>query len=54
MSVKVAEINDIPAALPISETDDEREKLIREAAEENTSVDENLLNETEEEDFPDT
>jgi len=51
MSVKVAEINDIPAALPISETDDEREKLIREAAEENTSADENLLNETEEEDF---
>jgi len=51
MSVKVAEINDIPAALPISETDDEREKLIREAAEENNSGDENLLNETEEEDF---
>ena len=51
MSVKVAEINDIPAALPISETDDEREKLIREAAEENTPANENLLNETEEEDF---
>ena len=51
MSVKVAEINDDPAALPISETDDEREKLIREADEENTSADENLLNETEEEDF---
>lgn len=51
MSVKVAEINDIPAALPISETDDKREKLIREAAEENIPADENLLNETEEEDF---
>lgn len=51
MSVKAAEINDIPAALPISETDDEREKLIRQIAEENTSADENLLNETEEEDF---
>lgn len=51
MSVKVAEINDVPAALPISETEDEREKLIREAAEENTSADENLLDETEEEDF---
>ncbi|MDQ3178932.1 MAG: hypothetical protein M3Q33_00270, partial [Acidobacteriota bacterium] len=31
--------------------DDEREKLIREAAEENTSADENLTFETEEEDF---
>ena len=51
MSVKVAEINDIPAALPVLETEDEREKLIREAAEENNSADENLLNETEEEDF---
>jgi len=48
MSVKVAEINDIPAALPISETDDEREKLIWEAAEENNWAEENLLNETEE------
>jgi hypothetical protein len=51
MSVKVAEINDIPAALPISETEDLREKLVREAAEENTSADENLLNETEDEDL---
>lgn len=51
MSVKVAEINDVPAALPISETDDEREKLIREAAEENASADENSLNETEDEEF---
>ena len=48
MSVKVAEINDIPAALPVLETDDEREKLIREAAEENNSAEENLLNETDE------
>lgn len=48
MSVKVAEINDIPAALPVLETEDEREKLIREAAEENNSAEENLLNETEE------
>jgi Na+-transporting methylmalonyl-CoA/oxaloacetate decarboxylase gamma subunit len=51
MSVKVAEINDIPAALPVLETEDEREKLIREAAEENNSADENLMNETEEEDL---
>lgn len=51
MSVKVAEINDIPAALPISETDDEREKLIREAAEENKSADENLPREPDDEDF---
>ena len=51
MSVKVAEINDVPAALPISETDETREKLIREAAEENTPANENLLNETEEENF---
>ena len=48
MSVKIAEITDIPAALPVSEMEDEREKLIREAAEENISADENLLNETEE------
>lgn len=51
MTETVAEINDIPAALPFLETEDEREKLIREAAEENNSADENLLNETEEEDF---
>jgi len=51
MSVKVAEMNDVPAALPISETDDEREKLLREAAGENTSADENLLSETEDEEF---
>jgi hypothetical protein len=48
MSLQSTEINDIPAALPVLETDDEREKLIREAAEENISADENLLNETEE------
>jgi len=51
MSVQSTEINDIPAALPISERDDEREKLLREAAEENIPADENLLNETEDEDF---
>jgi hypothetical protein len=51
MSVNVAEINDIPAALPISETDDLREELVRVAAKENKSADENLLNETEDEDF---
>jgi hypothetical protein len=51
MSVQLTEINDIPAALPISETDETREKLLREAASDLTSADENLLNETEEEDF---
>lgn len=51
MSVKVAEINDIPAALPFSERDDEREKLLREAAEETNAANENLLNETEEEEL---
>ena len=42
MTETVAEINDIPAALPFSETDDTREKLLREAAGENTPADENL------------
>jgi hypothetical protein len=51
MSVQSTEINDIPAALPISERDETREKLLREAASDLTSADENLLNETEEEDF---
>jgi hypothetical protein len=51
MSVQSAEINDVPAALPISERDETREKLIREAAEENTSADENFTLESEEEDF---
>ncbi len=51
MSVQSTEINDVPAALPISETVDTREKLVREAADENKSADENLLNETEDEDF---
>lgn len=51
MSVQSTEINDIPAALPVLEKEDEREKLIREAAEENTSANENLMNETEEDDL---
>jgi len=42
MTETVAKINDIPAALPFSETDDTREKLLREAAGENTPADENL------------
>ena len=48
MSVKIAEINDIPAALPIGEAEDEREKLIEQAAEEHQMADENELLETEE------
>ncbi len=51
MSVQSTEINDIPAALPISERDDEREKLLREAASDLNAADENLLNETEEEEL---
>ena len=49
MSVKISEISDIPAALPIVEEDEEREKLLREAAGEITNADENLS--TEEEEF---
>ena len=48
MSVKIAEINDIPAALPIGEAEDEREKLIEQAASENQIAAENELLETEE------
>ncbi len=48
MFVKIAEINDIPAALPISEAEDEREKLIEQAASENEVVNENESLETEE------
>jgi hypothetical protein len=51
MSETVAEINDIPAALAISETDETRERLVREASGENDPAAENLLDETEEEDF---
>lgn len=51
MSVKIAEISDIPAALPISEEADEREKLLREAANERIGSDENLSKETEDEEF---
>ena len=47
MTETVANLNDIPAALPFSETDDTREKLLREAAGENTPTDENLLVEDE-------
>ncbi len=49
MSVKIAEISDIPAALPIAEETDEREKMLLEAAGEITNADENLS--TEEEEF---
>ncbi len=47
MSVKIAEISDIPAALPIAEEGGNREKLLREAAGENDWENENLSNETE-------
>jgi len=47
MTETVAEINDIPAALAFSETDETREKLLREAAGENTAADENLPDEDE-------
>lgn len=49
MSVKIAEISEIPAALPIAEESDEREKLLREAARENDLDNENLSNEIEDE-----
>jgi hypothetical protein len=51
MSVKIAEISDIPAALPISDEADEREKLLREAADSNEKADENLSGETDDEEF---
>jgi hypothetical protein len=51
MSVKIAEISDIPAALPISEEADEREKLLREAADSRQTFDENLSVEPEDEEF---
>lgn len=54
MSVKIAEISDIPAALPIAEESDEREKLLREAASENDLANENLSNEIEEEELAET
>lgn len=50
MSVKLAEISEIPAALPIAEESDEREKLLREAADERIGSEENLSNEDEDED----
>lgn len=51
MSVKIAEISEIPAALPIVEEDVEREKLLREAADSNEKANENLSSETEDEEF---
>jgi len=51
MSVKKAEISDIPAALPIAEESESREKLLREAASENDLANENLLNEIEDEEL---
>lgn len=51
MSVKIAEISDIPAALPILEESETREKLLLEAANERNDSDENLSKETEEEEF---
>ena len=55
MSVKIAEMGDIPAALPIGEAEDEREKLLEQAASENQIADENELLETEEdEEFEET
>jgi hypothetical protein len=51
MSVKIAEISDIPAALPIAEESETREKLLLEAANERNGSDENLSKETEDEEF---
>lgn len=51
MSVKIAEISDIPAALPIAEESETREKLLLEAANERNDSDENLSKETEDEEF---
>lgn len=55
MSVKIAEMGDVPAALPVSKTDEEtREKLIEQAANENEVADENEMLEMEEgEEFED-
>ena len=49
MSVNIAEISEIPAALPIVEEDTEREKLLREAADLGKTADDNLSSETEDE-----
>jgi hypothetical protein len=51
MSVKIAEISEIPAALPIAEGSETREKLLLEAANERIGSDENLSKETEDEEF---
>lgn len=51
MSVKIAEISDIPAALPIAEESETREKLLLEAANERNGSDENLSNEIEDEEL---
>lgn len=51
MSVEIAEISDIPAALPILEEADEREKLLREATDLGKTADESLPVETEDEEF---
>jgi len=51
MSVKKAEISDIPAALPIAEESESREKLLREAANENDLGNENLSNVVEDEEL---
>lgn len=48
MNAEITEINDIPAALPIGEAEDEREKLLEQAANEKTDADENELLDTEE------
>ncbi|CAN5371426.1 hypothetical protein BH20ACI1_BH20ACI1_26560 [soil metagenome] len=55
MKAQIAEINDIPAALPISEVEDEREKLIEQAAEIEIETDENEFPESEDdEEFDET
>ncbi len=51
MSVNIAEISEIPAALPIVEEDTEREKLLREAADLGKTADDNLSVDTEDEEF---
>lgn len=54
MNAEITEITDIPAALPVSEAEDEREKLLEQAANEKIDADENDLLETDEdEEFED-
>ncbi|CAN5477055.1 hypothetical protein BH10ACI1_BH10ACI1_15330 [soil metagenome] len=54
MNAEITEITDIPAALPIGEAENEREKLLEQAANEKIDADENdLLEADEDEEFED-